>query len=61
MVSKWSDGWVMVRQKALRVVVIHTVGRPDLLLRRYWQQALMLHAAGSRAQLLPDVEREVVR
>jgi len=31
-VSKWSDGWVMVRQKALRVVVIHTVGRPYLLL-----------------------------
>ena len=66
--SKGSKGWVMVRQKALRVMVIHVVGSCEMWLGGGWHQAclrvlhhaVLLHAARCSSQLLPDVEGEVV-
>ena len=73
MKSKGSKGWVMVRQKALRV--IHAVGRRQMtglggdswhhvacvrVLHLLHAVLMLLHAAGCSSQLLPDVEGEVV-
>ena len=63
--SKGSKGWMVIRQKALRVVLIHVVASHKLLVGRGWHHAVLhhavlLHAARRGSQLLPDVEREVV-
>ena len=57
-----------VRQKALRVMLIHAVASGKMLLGRGWHHAgrvlhhaVMLHAACRGSQLLPDVEGEMVR
>ena len=63
MKCKGSKGWVVVRQKALRVVLIHVVASGKLLVGGGWHHlhhAVLLHAACRGSQLLPDVEREVV-
>lgn len=65
MKSKGSKGWVVIRQKALRVVLIHVVASCKLLVGRGWHHtvlhhAVLLHAACRGSQFLPDVEREVV-
>ena len=63
--SKGSKGWMVIRQKALRVVLIHVVASCKLLVGRGWHHAVLhhavlLHAARRGSQLLPDVEGEVV-